>query len=130
MAVGECGLDFDRNFSPPAAQEQAFELQLKLAVETGKPLFLHERAASKRFHEMLQPYKGKVQACVHCFIGSAEDLRAYLEQGWYIGITGWVCDDNRGRELQRIVSHIPLDRLMIETDAPFLAPWCGDQTWI
>lgn len=71
----------------------------------------------------MEPYKGKVNACVHCFTGTGAELRAYVEQGWYIGITGWVCDEKRGKELQKIVSSIPLDRLMIETDAPFLAPW-------
>jgi len=99
VAVGECGLDFDRNFSPPAVQEQWFEEQVKLAVDIGKPLFLHERSAHARFCKIMAPYAGKVRAVVHCFTGSRAELETYLSMGFYIGITGWVADERRGGDL-------------------------------
>jgi TatD DNase family protein len=123
VAIGECGLDFNRDFSPRPQQESRFEKQLHLACELGKPLFLHERDAHRRFVEILACYKDHVGAAVvHCFTGTAEQLQAYLDLGLYIGITGWICDDRRGQELLNLVRNIPLDRLMIETDAPFLVP--------
>jgi TatD DNase family protein len=122
-AIGECGLDFNRDFSPRPQQESRFETQIELACELGKPLFLHERDAHRRFVEILASHRDNLGAAVvHCFTGTAEQLRAYLDLGLYIGITGWICDDRRGLELRNIVRNIPLDRLMIETDAPFLVP--------
>lgn len=126
VAVGECGLDFNRNFSPPAVQEQIFAAQVALAVELGKPLFLHERDAHEAFVAILDRAAGggglAVPVVVHCFTGSRSSLDAYLRRGYSIGITGWICDERRGRELQQLVRHIPLDRLLLETDAPFLLP--------
>lgn len=124
VAVGECGLDFDRNFSPRPEQEACFEAHLGLAAETGKPLFLHERAAHRRFAEMLTAHKSTVcnKAVVHCFTGGTDELRSYLDLGCYIGITGWVCDERRGDALREALHYLPLDRLMLETDAPFLTP--------
>lgn len=134
VAVGECGLDFNRDFSPRPVQEQVFAAQVQLAIELGKPLFLHERDAHDAFVAVLdrasvrpgaQPGERgalPVQAVVHCFTGSRAALAAYLARGFFIGITGWICDERRGRELQQLVKQVPLDRLMIETDAPFLLP--------
>ena len=123
VAVGECGLDFFRDFSPREVQEEWFSKQLDLAIEVQKPLFLHERDASKRFSELLAPAVDKVPgAVVHCFTGSREALLRYLEMGCYIGITGWVCDERRGQALQELIPLIPLDRLLVETDAPYLLP--------
>jgi TatD DNase family protein len=123
VAVGECGLDFDRDFSPRPDQERAFEAQLELAARTGKPLFLHERAAHERFLAILRAHRGRIGAAVvHCFTGSAEELRAYLALDLHIGITGWICDERRGKHLHALVREIPLERLMLETDAPFLTP--------
>lgn len=127
VAVGECGLDFNRNFSPPAVQEQIFAAQVELARELRKPLFLHERDAHQAFVGILDRAAGpggalSVPAVVHCFTGDRRALDAYLTRGCSIGITGWVCDERRGRELQQLLKHIPLDRLMLETDAPFLLP--------
>lgn len=123
VAVGECGLDYDRNFSPPHVQRRWFEEQLKLAVETQKPVFLHEREAFQDFHRILSKYAGQLKGmCVHCFTGGQRELEAYLALGCYIGITGWVTDDKRGAELQRVIPLIPRERLLIETDAPFLLP--------
>ncbi|MFT5680219.1 MAG: TatD DNase family protein [Myxococcota bacterium] len=123
VAVGECGLDFNRDFSPRPAQERAFAEQLALACEVGLPVFLHERDAHDRFLAILAEHRdGLVGGVVHCFTGSSEALTAYLDLGMHIGITGWVCDERRGRALRGLVGRIPVDRLMLETDAPFLTP--------
>ena len=123
VAVGECGLDYFRNFSPPDHQRDAFRRQLELAEETQLPVFLHQRDAHEDFVEILAPAMGKItRAVAHCFTGGAKELAAYLDLGLYIGITGWICDERRGKNLQKIISQIPLDRLMIETDAPYLLP--------
>lgn len=123
VAVGECGLDFNRMNSPKKEQENCFIAQLELAKETGKPLFLHERDAHERFVEIMADYPDLIQrSVVHCFTGGKEDLIDYVNRGFYIGITGWICDKNRGKDLQEAVQHIPLDRIMIETDGPYLMP--------
>jgi TatD DNase family protein len=124
VAIGECGLDFDRNFSDPDVQEYWFEEQLKLAVELKMPLFLHERAAHASFVRILSKYRSQLKApvCVHCFTGTKEELQSYIGLDCHIGITGWVCDPRRGQALRDALHLIPLDRLMIETDAPFLTP--------
>jgi len=123
VAIGECGLDFDRDFSPRDVQERVFEEQIILAGELKKPLFLHERSAFNRFVEIMEKNREHwTNVCVHCFTGTEEELIKYVEMGFYIGITGWVCDDRRGQDLQNIIKHIPLNRLMIETDSPFLLP--------
>lgn len=122
-AIGECGLDFNRNFSTPAEQEYAFVAQLELAAELEMPLFLHCRDAHKRFLELLTPYLSRVPgAVVHCFTEDRNALAAYLAHDLYIGITGWVCDERRGIELQKAVPLIPEDKLLFETDAPYLLP--------
>ena len=123
VAVGECGLDYFRNFSPRNAQLDAFSRQLDIARESGKPVFLHQRDAHDDFIEVLEPYLPDIsRAVAHCFTGEGESLREYLALGLYIGITGWVCDERRGKHLYDIVSMIPDDRLLIETDAPYLLP--------
>jgi TatD DNase family protein len=123
VAIGECGLDFNRDFSPRDVQERWFEAQLALAVELALPVFLHERDAHARFLAILRAHRPSlVDAVVHCFTGGPAELDAYLELGAHIGITGWICDERRGLELRKLTARIPLDRLMIETDAPFLAP--------
>lgn len=123
VAIGETGLDFNRNFSTPEQQVAAFEAQIELAIETGKPMFLHERDAFTRQFEMLKSYRDQLSnAVIHCFTGDQKSLFGYLDLDLYIGITGWVCDERRGIELQQLVHNIPLDRLMIETDSPYLLP--------
>jgi len=123
VAVGECGLDYFRNFSPPAAQRTAFVAQLELAVQTLKPVFLHQRDAHADFLAILQEFRGKlVGGVAHCFTGGGAELEAYLELGLFIGITGWVCDERRGSALRDAVPGIPRERLMLETDAPYLLP--------
>lgn len=122
-AVGECGLDYDRMFSSKEGQLACFERHLELAEECGKPLFLHERAAFGDFSAMLskRPELCK-RAVVHCFTGGRRELEKYLELGCYIGITGWICDERRSQELREAVRYLPADRVMIETDAPYLKP--------
>jgi len=122
VAIGECGLDFHRNFSPRPEQEKWFEAQVALAEELQMPLFLHERDARHRFCEILSAFRKQVPAVLHCFTGAAETLKVCLDMGLHIGVTGWICDERRGLGLREQVREIPLDRLMIETDAPFLLP--------
>lgn len=123
VAIGECGLDYDRDFSPRALQDRWFEAQVELACELNLPLFLHEREAHKKFVEILARYRKQFGAVViHCFTGEAEALDRYLALDLHIGITGWICDERRGLPLRGLVGRIPLQRLMLETDAPFLAP--------
>ncbi len=123
VAVGECGLDYFRNFSPQDQQRDAFRRQIELAAETRLPLFLHQRDAHEDFLDILAPAMQDVtRAVAHCFTGGADELAAYLDLGLYIGVTGWVCDERRGEALKNVVGNIPLDRLMIETDAPYLLP--------
>jgi len=121
VAAGECGLDFNRNYSPHPDQEKWFVAQLGLAAELGKPLFLHSRDAHPRFAEILRHHRVG-PGVAHCFTGEAAELRAYLDLGLHIGITGWICDERRGRHLVDLVKDIPADRLLVETDAPYLTP--------
>lgn len=123
VAVGECGLDFNRNFSTPEQQLSCFEQQLELAVELKMPVFLHQRDAQTDFLRLIKKYRsGLVDAVAHCFTGGQAELETYLEEDLYIGITGWLCDERRGKELQNCVALIPEHRLMLETDAPYLFP--------
>jgi TatD DNase family protein len=123
VAVGECGLDYFRNFSPRQAQLAAFQSQLEIAAETAMPVFLHQRDAHDDFVEILEPMMPRLsRAVAHCFTGEHESLREYLALGLWIGVTGWICDERRGAHLHEIVSVIPDERLLIETDAPYLLP--------
>ena len=122
-AVGECGLDYHRNFSPPAAQIHAFRRQLELGARLRKPLFLHQRDAHDDFLAILREYHPRlVGGVAHCFTAGLEEARAYLDLDLHIGITGWICDERRGVHLRDVVRHIPDERLLIETDAPYLLP--------
>jgi TatD DNase family protein len=123
VAVGECGLDHFRNFSPPVDQARAFHLQLELAAEVQMPVFLHQRDAHLEFMSILTEHIPHIsRAVAHCFTGNREEMFAYLDLGLSIGITGWICDERRGLHLRELVRHIPDDRLMLETDAPYLLP--------
>ncbi len=123
VAIGETGLDYNRNFSPPAAQERAFIGHLELAADSGLPLFLHERDASARQLDILSQHRDHYRGGVlHCFTGEKKALYGYLDLDLYIGITGWVCDERRGLGLQRLVAEIPAERLLLESDAPYLLP--------
>lgn len=123
IAVGECGLDYFRNLSPREAQLEAFRAQLDIARDTGHAVFLHQRDAHDDFVEVLEAALPNLsRAVAHCFTGEGESLREFVAMGLYIGITGWICDERRGEHLKDIVSAIPDDRLMIETDSPYLLP--------
>lgn len=122
-AIGEAGLDFYRNFSPPADQRAVFDAQILLAAELGLPLFVHDRDSGGAVYDALIKHAGQLNGVViHCFTGDEADLRRYLAAGFHIGVTGWVCDRRRGERLRGLIPQIPVDRLLIETDAPFLLP--------
>lgn len=122
-AIGETGLDFNRDFTPRPQQEKAFAAQLELASECGLPVFMHERDAAERQYDILRDYRDHlVDGVIHCFTGSKAALFRYLDMDLHIGITGWICDERRGQELQQLVKSIPAGRLMIESDAPYLLP--------
>lgn len=123
VALGEMGLDFFRDISPRDTQEQVFERQLEVAAEAGMPVFLHQRDAHDRFLPILRAYRDALPAAVaHCFTAGRRELFDYLDLDCHIGITGWVCDERRGGHLLELMASIPGERLMIETDAPYLMP--------
>ncbi|MFA7553621.1 MAG: TatD family hydrolase [Spongiibacteraceae bacterium] len=122
-AIGECGLDFNRMFSTQEEQIKAFEAQIELAITLQLPLFLHERDAHKTQCEMLHSYRDQLpKAVIHCFTGTKQQAFHYLDLGLSLGMTGWICDERRGQHLHEFIGAIPLDRLMIETDSPYLMP--------
>jgi TatD DNase family protein len=121
VAVGECGLDYFRDFSPRDLQRRAFGWQLEIAAKLGKPVFLHQRDAHDDFLAILKEHR-VTRGVAHCFTAGEKERDAYLELGLHIGITGWICDERRGRHLREVVKGIPAERLMIETDAPYLLP--------
>jgi len=123
VALGECGLDFNRNFSPRSQQIDAFEAQLQLAVQLNMPVVMHQRDAHEKFIEILEKYRPQlINAVIHCFTGTKEELDQYLELDLHVGVTGWICDERRGQSLQQAVKYIPSNRLMLETDSPYLLP--------
>lgn len=123
VAIGECGLDYNRDFSPRDVQREWFEKQILLAKDLDMPLFLHERDAHEDLYKILSKHDDIAEkSVVHCFTGTKEEAENYINLGCYIGITGWICDMKRGKSLQEAVKSIPSDKLMIETDAPFLIP--------
>lgn len=123
VAIGECGLDFNRNFSPPEQQLVVFEQQLQLACELQLPVYLHERDAFEQQISLLKKYIVDLPgAIVHCFTGTKEQMQAYASLGCFFGITGWVCDPKRGADLRQALPHIPIEKILLETDAPYLKP--------
>jgi len=123
VAVGEAGLDYFRDFSPRDHQRHAFERQLQIAVDNGLPLFLHQRDAHADFMAILRQFRPRLnEVVVHCFTGTQAEMHECLELDCHIGITGWICDERRGTHMQAWMGDIPADRLMIESDAPYLKP--------
>lgn len=122
IAVGECGLDYSRGISNRTRQLFAFEKQIQLSIEVNKPLFLHERDARDDFINIMSEYKNIIKGVVHCFTGNSETVKKYIEMGLYIGITGWICDNNKNSELIEAVKCVPLNKLMVETDCPYMNP--------
>lgn len=122
-AVGECGLDYFRDFSPRDVQRRAFAAQLEIAARLGKPVFLHQRDAHADFIAILREHWPRLRGGVaHCFTAGPDELRAYLDLGLHIGITGWICDERRGAHLAALMPEIPVGRLLVETDGPYLLP--------
>jgi TatD DNase family protein len=123
VAVGECGLDYDHMYAKKENQLHYFPRLIRLAEKLKKPLFLHERDAADDF---IRAFAGHEEICrrsvVHCYTGNREVLEKLLAMGFYIGITGWICDERRGDDLRDAVKILPLERVMIETDAPYLTP--------
>lgn len=123
VAIGETGLDYFRDFSPRDAQRSSFEQQIQIAIDTGLPFFLHQRDAHDDFVAILKQYRDQLnEIVVHCFTGSKTELHECLDLNCHIGITGWICDERRGTHMKEYMQDIPSDRLMIETDAPYLKP--------
>ena len=124
VAVGECGLDYFRDISPRDVQRAAFARQLEIAARVGKPVFLHQRDAHEDFIAILREHRAALAAgaVAHCFTGNGAELTACLDLGLAIGITGWICDERRGAHLVPLMRHIPPERLMLETDGPYLLP--------
>jgi TatD DNase family protein len=123
VAVGECGLDYFRNLSPRGAQIDAFVAQLEIAADVRKPVFLHQRDAHSDFVAILKDFSPRIPGGIaHCFTDGEKELEDCLSLGLSIGITGWICDERRGAHLRGLMRRIPADRLMIETDAPYLLP--------
>lgn len=123
VAIGECGLDYNRNYSPQNIQRKWFKKQLELAEELDMPVFLHDRESYSDFSKILREFPNVAEkSVVHCFTGDKYEVEDYLSLGCYIGVTGWICDERRGDELREAVRHIPSNKLMIETDGPFLIP--------
>tara|TARA_B100000131_G_scaffold201277_1_gene193404 strand:- start:184 stop:969 length:786 start_codon:yes stop_codon:yes gene_type:complete len=122
-AIGEIGLDYFRNFQSPEIQIKCFENLLELSRETKMPAFLHHRDAFSDFYPILNNAIDELPASVvHCFTGDEKELKSFLDLGLYIGITGWICDPKRGNEVKDLLKYVPIDRMLIETDAPYLLP--------
>ena len=121
VAIGETGLDYFRDFSPRSDQRKIFRAQLELARKLDMPVFIHDRDSQGELLQIVSEFRN-LKAVVHCFTGSKDLLLNYLELGLYIGITGWVCDERRGVPLREAVHLIPDNRLLVETDAPYLMP--------
>ena len=123
VAVGETGLDYFRDISPRDIQREVFQKQLQIGMDTGLPLFLHMRDAHTDFHAILSDVRKSLSnVVVHCFTGGREELHDYLDLDCHIGITGWICDERRGTHMKEFLGDIPAERLMIETDSPYLKP--------
>ena len=123
VAIGETGLDYFRDLSPRDQQRTSFERQIQIAIDTGLPFFLHQRDAHDDFIAILKQYRDELSdVVVHCFTGSKAELYEYLDMNCFIGITGWICDERRGTHMKEYMKDIPSDRLMIETDSPYLKP--------
>jgi TatD DNase family protein len=123
VAAGECGLDYFRDLAPRPAQRDAFARQLELAGRSGRPLFLHQRDAHDDFLAILREQGSRLQPGVaHCFTNGPAEMTDYLNLGLHIGITGWICDDRRAGDLRAAAQSLPLDRVVVETDAPYLLP--------
>lgn len=124
VAIGECGLDYNRNFSSKKDQIKCFEQQIKIACQLKKPLFTHEREAHSDYIEIITPYVNKLSnVVIHCFTGNLAEAQTYISLGFYLSLSGFICMEKRGKEFrENVLPHIPLNRIMLETDAPYMHP--------
>ena len=130
VAIGETGIDFNRNYSSRENQIACFGEQITLAQELDMPLFVHDRDSDGLVLEMLRAFDSSLGVVIHCFTGTAEELNRYVSAGYSIGITGWICDQKRGQGLRNMITDVPLNQLLIETDAPFLRPHNTPENWL
>ena len=122
-AIGETGLDYFRNISPPDIQKKSFGMHIEIAKELSLPLYLHQRDAHSDFIRIIKENISNFpRFVVHCFTGTQAELDEYLELGAYIGLTGWICDAKRNIDLRKSIKNIPIEKMMIETDSPYLIP--------
>ncbi|NCQ51458.1 TatD family hydrolase [archaeon] len=121
-AIGEFGLDFFRMISNKTSQEKSMHYFLNFSKNNNYPLFLHEREAHDIFCSIFKDHTIEQKSVIHCFTGNKIELKNYLDLNMYIGITGWICDDRRNQNLIEALNYIPIDKLMIETDSPYLKP--------
>ena len=122
-AIGETGLDYFRNISPPDIQKESFRMHIEIAKELNLPLYLHQRDAHNDFIRIIRENrKNFPKFVVHCFTGTQKELDEYLDLGAYIGLTGWICDAKRNIDLRKSIKNIPIEKMMIETDSPYLIP--------
>ena len=122
-AIGETGLDYFRNISPPNIQKKSFGMHIEIAKELSLPLYLHQRDAHGDFIRIIKENISNFpKFVVHCFTGTQVELDEYLELGAYIGLTGWICDAKRNNDLRKSIKNIPIEKMMIETDSPYLIP--------
>jgi len=122
-AIGETGLDYFRNISPPNIQKKSFGMHIEIAKELNLPLYLHQRDAHSDFIRIIKENISNFpKFVVHCFTGTQAELDEYLELGAYIGLTGWICDAKRNIDLRKSIKNIPIEKMMIETDSPYLIP--------
>ncbi|KAL7727392.1 hypothetical protein ACLKA6_003050 [Drosophila palustris] len=124
VAVGPCGLDYQRDFSEPDVQKQIFAKQLHLAIRLNKPLLIHERSAQNDVLEILDKFENLPPVIIRGFMGTAEEALKYLDRRFYISLTGYLCKDKSDTGVRRLLDNgtLPLDRLLVETDAPFMYP--------
>ena len=123
VAIGEIGLDYYRNFQTPKIQRKCFSEFLSFAVDHQLPCFMHNRNSTDDFLSLLKEQISSLpKSVVHCFTGTKKELKHLLDQDLFIGITGWICDPKRGAETRDLLKYIPLEKLLLETDSPYLIP--------
>jgi TatD DNase family protein len=121
VAIGEIGLDYHYEDTPRDIQKYWFDRQLALADQVSKPVVVHEREAHGDGMEIVKKWADKVPGVFHCFSGSGEMAKELVKLGWYVSFTGVITFKNARRSLEAVAA-VPMDRIMIETDAPYLAP--------
>jgi len=124
VAIGPCGLDYQRDFSEPDVQKIVFDKQLQLAEKLNKPVLIHERSAQSDVLDILKKFPNIKQIVVRGFMGTTEEATAYLDQGYYLGFTGYLCKDKSDTGVRKLLEEgiLPLERLLVESDAPFMYP--------